>query len=294
MSDKIPSKIFNKHSISSDIELIAVESHQNKRKWLSLCVYKPPNQHDSIFEEAISKTINEYLAQYKHVVFFGDFNVSVEYSHLQNLMQIYDSFLLIKGPTCFQFHNPNCVDNFLTNQKAIFKLSRLFGTGLSDHHKLISVVMKSGIFRGPPRKQSYRSYKNFDLEHFNIVLKNELEKLNDSTYNEFETGFCNVLNKQVPIKVKIMRHNNNSFMIKKLRTAIMHTSKFKNRFNKRRTYENWCNYKTQRKHYLSLLRKTKQQYFKNMNLNDIIDNKTFWRTIKPSFNEKGSGSGKKA
>ena len=31
-----------------------------------------------------------------------------------------------------------------------------------------------------------------------------------------------------------------------------------------------------------------------MNLNDIIDNKTFWRTIKPSFNEKGSGSGKKA
>ena len=132
------------------------------------------------------------------------------------------------------------------------------------------------------------------MEHFNIVLKNELEKLNDSTYNEFETSFCNVLNKQVPIKVKIMRHNNNSFMIKKLRTAIMHTSKFKNRFNKRRTYENWCNYKTQRKHYLSLLRKTRQQYFKNMNLNDIIDNKTFWRTIKPSFNEKGSGSGKKA
>ena len=69
MNDEIPSKIFNKHSISSDIELIAVESHQNKRKWLSLCVYKPPNQHDSIFEEAISKAINEYLAQYEHIVF---------------------------------------------------------------------------------------------------------------------------------------------------------------------------------------------------------------------------------
>ena len=84
--------------------------------------------------------------------------------------------------------------------------------------------MKSGIFRRPPRKQGYRSYKNFASEHFNIVLKNELEKLNDSTYNEFETGFCNVLNKQVPIKVKMLRHNNNTFMIKKLRKAIMHTS----------------------------------------------------------------------
>ena len=29
-----------------------------------------------------------------------------------------------------------------------------------------------------------------------------------------------------------------------------------------------------------------------MSLNDIRDNKTFWRTIKPYFNEKGSGSDK--
>ena len=31
-----------------------------------------------------------------------------------------------------------------------------------------------------------------------------------------------------------------------------------------------------------------------MNLNDKTDNKTFWRTIKPYFNEKGSGSDKTA
>ena len=44
----------------------------------------------------------------------------------------------------------------------MLKLSKLFETGWSDH-KLISVVMKSIIFRGPPRKKVYRSYKNFDL-----------------------------------------------------------------------------------------------------------------------------------
>ena len=32
VNDKIPSKFLNKHSISSDIELIALEFHQNKRK----------------------------------------------------------------------------------------------------------------------------------------------------------------------------------------------------------------------------------------------------------------------
>ena len=72
----------------------------------------------------------------------------------------------------------------------MLKLSRLFETRLSDHHKLISVVIKSGIFRGPLRKKVYRSYKNFDLEHYNIALKNEQKKLNDSAYNEFETAFA--------------------------------------------------------------------------------------------------------
>ena len=141
MNDKIPSKFLNKHSISSHIELIAVEFHQNKRKWLSLCVYKPPNQNDSVFLEAISAIINKYSAQYEHIVIFGNFNMSIENSHLQNLMQIYDLSPLIKEPTYFQSHNPTCIDNFLANQKAMFKLNRLFETGLSDHHKLISLVM---------------------------------------------------------------------------------------------------------------------------------------------------------
>ena len=59
-------------------------------------------------------------------------------------MQIYNLSPLIKEPTCFQSHSPTCIDNFLTNQKAMFKLSRLFETGLSDHHKPY-VVMKSGV-----------------------------------------------------------------------------------------------------------------------------------------------------
>ena len=29
-----------------------------------------------------------------------------------------------------------------------------------------------------------------------------------------------------------------------------------------------------------------------MNVNDVTDNKNFWRTLKPYFNEKGSGSNK--
>ena len=76
-------------------------------------------QNDLVFVEAISAITNEYSAQYEHIVISGDFNMSVENSHFRNLMQIYDLSPLIKEPTCFQSHNPTCIDNFLTNQKAI-------------------------------------------------------------------------------------------------------------------------------------------------------------------------------
>ena len=31
-----------------------------------------------------------------------------------------------------------------------------------------------------------------------------------------------------------------------------------------------------------------KNYFTNLNIKDITDSKTFWKTIKPDFNEKGS------
>ena len=63
----------------------------------------------------------------------------------------------------------------------MFKLSRLFGTGLSDHHKLISAVMKSDIFRESSRRKVCIPCKDVDLEHFDIAFKGESEKLKDST-----------------------------------------------------------------------------------------------------------------
>ena len=101
----------------------------------------------------------------------------------------------------------------------MFKFRRLFESGLSDHPKLISAVMKSGIFRGPPRKKNYSTYKIFASEHFKIGLKNELEKLSDST-RLFKTVFCSVMKKHAPVKLKIRRHNN-FFMTKNVRQEIM-------------------------------------------------------------------------
>ena len=86
-------------------------------------------------------------------------------------------------------HTSTCIDLTLTNKKNLFKLSNTFETGISDHHKLVSTILKSGSFKGTPKIKIYRSYKKFELENFNRILKDKLEKLTNHSYAEFESLF---------------------------------------------------------------------------------------------------------
>ena len=78
-------------------------------------------------------------------------------------------------------------------------------------------------------------------------------------------------------------------MTKTLRKAIMHRSRLKNIYIRKRNDKNWENNK-QRNFFVDLLRKTKTEYFKNLNVKDLSDNRKFWKTIKPYFSNKGLNS----
>ena len=103
-------------------------------------------------------------------------------------------------------------------------------------------------------------------------MKNKLENLTNHAYAEFEKVFLKELNKHAPLKKKILRYNNNAFMTKEPREEIMLRSKLKNKFNKERNHINWCNYKRQRNRCLSILRKTKKEYFNSLNIKQVSDN----------------------
>ena len=96
---------------------------------------------------------------------------------------------LIKKPTCYQFHIPSCTDLTLAERKHLFQLSNTFETGLSDHHKLICTILRSTGFKGVPIEKIYRSYKTFDVDQFQEILKIELEIIKNKRYGEFEAVF---------------------------------------------------------------------------------------------------------
>ena len=241
INENFPCKPLNDHPIFSNLELIAIEIHQNKRRWLFIGIYKPPPQSDSEFTNRLSFIIDYYLPKYENLILIGDFNLSTENQHLDALIQVYNLNNLINKPVCFQSNKPTCIDLIHTNKKNLFKLSNAFETGISDHRKLVSTILKSGSFKGTPKMKIYRSYKKF--ENFNRILKDKLKNLTNHSYAEFEKVFLKELNKHAPLKKKILRQNDNAFMTKELRKEIMLRSKFKNKFNKERNHINWCNYK---------------------------------------------------
>ena len=55
---------------------------------------------------------------------------------------------------------------------------------------------------------------------------------------------------------------------------------------KNRSDNNKHEYNKQRSYCISLLRKTKTNYYANLNEKDFTDNKQFWRTVKPLLSEK--------
>ena len=87
-------------------------------------------------------------------------------------------------------------------------------------------------------------------------------------------------------KKKYSRGNKMSFMNKLLSRAHMKRTRLRNCYSKNRSEQNRLSYVKQCNYCVSLLRKTKKDYYANLNVKDIVNNKQFWRAVKPLFSDK--------
>ena len=75
-------------------------------------------------------------------------------------------------------------------------------------------------------------------------------------------------------------------MTRELSKVIMKRSKLRDRFLKEKSEVSRKAYTIQRNYCLNLLWKTNREYFANIKINNIADNKKFWQTVKPLFSDK--------
>ena len=67
--------------------------------------------------------------------------------------------------------------------------------------------------------------------------------------------------------------------MKALRKVIIMRSRIKTYTTSERSSDNWYKYKNQRNFCVKLLRKTKQDYFSNLDIKSVSDTKKSWKMI---------------
>ena len=125
------------------------------------------------------------------------------------------------------------------------------------------------------------------IESLLHALSKEVFVNNNDGLQRFCDININILNRHAPRKRKLARGNQMPFITKELSKAIMKRSRLRNNFLKNRTEENKTLCTKQWNYCVSLSKKkSEKKYFANLNEKDILDNKLFWKTIKPSLSDK--------
>ena len=96
--------------------------------------------------------------------------------------------------------------------------------------------------------------------------------LNDKGFSGFFNICRTAVDQHAPRKKKYARGNHMPFINKTVLKEIMKCTKLRKNFLKDRTEENRNSYASQRNYCVSLLKKTKQEYFGNLNEKNVCDN----------------------
>ena len=96
------------------------------------------------------------------------------------------------------------------------------------------------------------------------------------------------LDKHASLKKRCVTANQSPFMNKKLIKEIMKRSRLRNKFLNTKSDIDRKAYNKQRNYVVSLLRNEKKNFYSSLDAKVVIDNRTFWKTVKPILSEKAT------
>ena len=195
--------MLSNYRLPPDIPAIPFEINLRKEKWLFISVYKPPSLNNQYFCDSLSELLDFYSSIYDNKVVFGDFNLDISHPVMLSFMNNENFINLVKGNTCFKGKG-SCIDLILTNRRYSFKHTSFIETGLSDHHHLISSMMKTTFEKEQSKVLVYRDYKNFNFDSFTSELLSKFHH-NNATFTSFENNSVNGPNQQAPKKSKVFQ-----------------------------------------------------------------------------------------
>ena len=125
---------------------------------------RPSSQNELSFINELNLGLNLFSPMCEN---FDDFNISTETPNFESFMISFDLKGLIHLPTYYKPIHSTCIALILANKKKSFLMnSTRCSTGLSDHLKLTTTVLRKALSKG-----------NF-LKSFSAVITRNLTKRN--------------------------------------------------------------------------------------------------------------------
>ena len=231
----IPSKLLTKHSFPNDIEGLLVEINFWKNTWLLFGTYHSLWQNDQYYFDCLDKALDVY-SSFEKVTDTGDFNAQESECVFDLFVYQHDLRNLVKEGAFYKNpRNPSCIDLYMTNSTLSFQDASSVFPGFSDFHKLALTVFKTTFVKPKPKELFYRDYKRFSHESFEKDLMYVLSTSEKINYQEFDKTFVEILNKDAPMKKKLVKANQAPYMTKALHKAIMRRSELETKYFKLKT-----------------------------------------------------------
>ena len=139
---------------------------------------------------------------------------------------------------------------------------------------------------------SYTDYQNISEDYYRHHFSKEISDLDNVSesekYDKFLDNSIVALDNMTPERTKYVRSNHSSFTNKNISNTIMVCSRLRNQLLQSRSSKDKAAYNKQRSYCLSLVRKTKKDFFSNLHHKKIADSKCFRKYLKLLFPEKSS------
>ena len=284
-----------KSNLPKNVEALLVEINLRKTKFLLIGTYHSTNEKygtkDDVFLHEIGCVLDIY-SSYDKFLIVGDLNMQEGDACLEDFLHEFHAKNLVKEPTCYKNpDNPSCVDLFITNRTGSFMKTTAVSTGLSDFHKMVVTVMRTTFPKTGPLTVRFRDFCKYDSTAFGIDLDRRMRN-QPVNYDTLEKIFLETLDLHAPQKSKVVRANHKPYVSKEMRKAIMLRSQLQNLMYAHNTIEYKNAFKHQKNYCNRLYKRERKKYYSNLNLNNITDNKKFWKTVKPLFGDKGGTKAK--
>ena len=286
---------------STDIEFLSIEiSLNDQRNTLASVLYRPPSGKIEPFENFLSKLLSSVQNSNKNLHIAGDFNLNL-LDHDSN-KKVHDFFNIIyrnsmiptiNKPTRVTRTTATAIDHILTNCfiDRIFKTA-IFKSDISDHFPICFIIPSMKTKTKNETSFLYKRNFNTDAKH---AFQNELYETNwkdietftdpNETYKAFLEKFLILYDKYFPKqKIKVKTKDLQSPWVTK---GIQKSSKKKQRlyqkFLKNRNVKNETEYKSYKKLFETIKKRSKKNHFSKLILKYKDNVKKTWTVIKDAI-----------